>query len=565
MPNDLSAIFPVTSATSTQPSPIATPAIPDSEAVKRFQTAMNQAPNLASGSSESNQPTDLGRLAPDCIFSGNISSAFDSSFAEEKNSLPSPAANLAREAQIIPENHCSAATDIKSGAQASASQTGVFARITYTHETAAASAQCPAPDIPAAAPEAQDHAGISRTDDAPRPSMVPRFQPVVSESGRTAEPSRAVAPAISSLPPQGQQYTASACNTEAYAELPSIPQSRPVPPESPRTADAAAQATAVNPHVVSPNRPATPETVRSFEAPQTVATANPAVTIPQPQPISAEAIKTEIPQAPSPAPQSQPATPESAAVAEGSPAYVSAKLPTASPDSQITIGATDNSAAAVSQKNVAEGASVSPLDRQVDDKVPEKVVSPEPSIPQPARPAAHNITRTAISARPQANPEIARVSLTSEDDIQVSDAALQTLAASFIQPSQVQQAAVFSPSLATEAVNASQMTSAAASARTHEITEAAEAVCHAVLVSHGISRDEGEIRLQLKPDVLDGSEIRLEIKNQQLSVVFHPVTANAGLLIEQNLPRLEQHLAQHIHAYQITLAIKKDKSANERT
>ena len=95
------------------------------------------------------------------------------------------------------------------------------------------------------------------------------------------------------------------------------------------------------------------------------------------------------------------------------------------------------------------------------------------------------------------------------------------------------------------------------------IVETVEAVCDAILVSPGILRGEGEIRIQLKPQVLDGTEIRLEVKGHALTVAFNPATSEAQQILEQNLPMFEQHLAGRIHNYQIAVSLKKEKN-NER-
>ncbi|MCQ2397344.1 MAG: flagellar hook-length control protein FliK [Lentisphaeria bacterium] len=99
----------------------------------------------------------------------------------------------------------------------------------------------------------------------------------------------------------------------------------------------------------------------------------------------------------------------------------------------------------------------------------------------------------------------------------------------------------------------------AMSARSNELVEAAEAVCSAIMVSQGLSKSEGEIHIQLKADVLGGSDIRLAVNGGALSITFNVVTDAVQHLIEQNLPQFEQHLAQHIHAYQIAVDIIKRK------
>lgn len=101
--------------------------------------------------------------------------------------------------------------------------------------------------------------------------------------------------------------------------------------------------------------------------------------------------------------------------------------------------------------------------------------------------------------------------------------------------------------------------SGVANARSAELVEAAEAVCSAIMVSDGLSKGEGEIRIQLKADVLGGSDIRLAVNGSALSITFDVVSDAVQQLVQRNLPQFEQHLAQHIHAYQIAVDIIKRK------
>ncbi len=96
------------------------------------------------------------------------------------------------------------------------------------------------------------------------------------------------------------------------------------------------------------------------------------------------------------------------------------------------------------------------------------------------------------------------------------------------------------------------------------LVEVVESVCDAIMVSPGVLRGEGEIRIRLKPEVLDGTEIRLEAKGRTISVMFQPVTSEAQQILEQNIGQFEQHLAGRIHNYQIAVSIRKGIKDNER-
>ncbi len=89
------------------------------------------------------------------------------------------------------------------------------------------------------------------------------------------------------------------------------------------------------------------------------------------------------------------------------------------------------------------------------------------------------------------------------------------------------------------------------------LIQAAEAVADTILVSPGLLRGEGEIRVQLRPDVLDGTEIRIGVSGRQLDVAFMPSTADMSALIEQCRPQLEQHLAARIHRFSVSVSVSK--------
>ena len=93
------------------------------------------------------------------------------------------------------------------------------------------------------------------------------------------------------------------------------------------------------------------------------------------------------------------------------------------------------------------------------------------------------------------------------------------------------------------------------------LVQAAEAVADTILVSPGLLRGEGEIRVQLKPDVLDGTEIRIGVAGRNLDVAFMPRTADMSALIEQCRPQLEQHLAARIHRFTVNVSVGAGRKA----
>ncbi len=108
----------------------------------------------------------------------------------------------------------------------------------------------------------------------------------------------------------------------------------------------------------------------------------------------------------------------------------------------------------------------------------------------------------------------------------------------------------------------------AASARTATIVETVNAVVEEVAaqisVTPTLAQGEGEIRIVLKPTVLDGSEIRLSAKEGTLTVAIAPATPEAAQTVAVALPRLETALAEHAPAFNqvavVVAAAKKGKT-----
>ena len=77
-------------------------------------------------------------------------------------------------------------------------------------------------------------------------------------------------------------------------------------------------------------------------------------------------------------------------------------------------------------------------------------------------------------------------------------------------------------------------------------------------------RGEGTITIQLKPTVLDGSEIRLEAKGTEITVVVAPATHSIAQVVEQSKAQFEQTLAERIPSFQVTVSIEAVKTASRR-
>ncbi len=121
------------------------------------------------------------------------------------------------------------------------------------------------------------------------------------------------------------------------------------------------------------------------------------------------------------------------------------------------------------------------------------------------------------------------------------------------------------PVTAVEAVVAAFTPAAARSVEPAQVlVEAARAVADTLLVTPGLLRGEGEIRIQLRPDILDGTEIHIVVAGRQLTVAFTPPTPDLVALIEQSRPQLTAHLAERIHAFQIAVDVRRRVRSEER-
>ena len=96
------------------------------------------------------------------------------------------------------------------------------------------------------------------------------------------------------------------------------------------------------------------------------------------------------------------------------------------------------------------------------------------------------------------------------------------------------------------------------------LVQAANAVADTLLVTPGLLRGQGEIRIQLRPDVLQGTEIRIAVTGRQMDVQFMPQTHDMSVLIERCRPQLEQHLSARIHSFQISVDVRPQLAAARR-
>ena len=133
-------------------------------------------------------------------------------------------------------------------------------------------------------------------------------------------------------------------------------------------------------------------------------------------------------------------------------------------------------------------------------------------------------------------------------------------AAPFVLPDAAIAAMAQQPSAIPEVV-ALDLNSAAATARTQELTEAAVAVAETILVTPSLVHGEGQMTIRLKPTVLDGSEIRLEAKGAEISISVQPATTAVAQLVEQSKARFEQALAERLPSFQVVVSVHSLRSS----
>ena len=243
--------------------------------------------------------------------------------------------------------------------------------------------------------------------------------------------------------------------------------------------------------------------------------------------------------------------------------------------------------------NVAEAAVETP----VHETPILETTAPEPravSIPASEAPAAANVPRVA-EARPipkeyvemrsaattielRGNPP-AKVQILSSDGLAplpVPRAAVRFASAMEDDARGTETPLVHNPLVAPSPLDAgmaappSELAASAASARTEVIVETVneivETVVDRISVTPSLGRGGGDIRITLRPTVLDGSTIKLSASGGNLTVAVAPATPEAASTAAAALPRLEAALAAHapafLHVAVVLSAVKKGK-ANE--
>lgn len=175
--------------------------------------------------------------------------------------------------------------------------------------------------------------------------------------------------------------------------------------------------------------------------------------------------------------------------------------------------------------------------------------------PMAFEPAVKHEVRRSADARPARSGSAAREE--SPAELPAAPAALPTVTV-------VADATPTSPVAATSAADpVSAVAPVTAAGLSEAFVAAAEAVASAVTVSPELRRGEaGEIRVQLRPDVLSGSEVVVSVDGRKMEVTFVPsVTAVADAVLA-NRGSLEAQLTARIPQFELSVSVLASVAAN---
>lgn len=96
------------------------------------------------------------------------------------------------------------------------------------------------------------------------------------------------------------------------------------------------------------------------------------------------------------------------------------------------------------------------------------------------------------------------------------------------------------------------------------VIEAASAVADTLLVTPNLMRGDGEIRVRLKPDVLDGAQICIKVMGKSMQVEFASVTDDVARLMTEAQPQLVRRLAEKIPTFEVAVTVLPGNAAGRR-
>ena len=298
------------------------------------------------------------------------------------------------------------------------------------------------------------------------------------------------------------------------------------------------------PVVESPVAPAAPATPKApvAQVVETVVVEKPVVEVPVATD-SSPATVAAVPATPTApvAPDSRPATVATVQVTPASPVATPAVESPAAPVATPVVESPVASAAPDSRPVTVAEVSASPAAPIAKSPVASSPVAPVVEAP---------VAKSEVAA---ARPVVAEKRTAAPEEVVVIDLSQESARAA-------------SPLREAPFVAAAQqeISASTASARTEAIVEVvsnvAEAIAGQILVTPSLVRGEGQMIVRLKPEVLDGSEIRLSSESGTLAVEVVPSTPNAAKLATEAMPRLETALAEHVSAFRkISVSVRKGK------
>ncbi|MBO4288250.1 MAG: flagellar hook-length control protein FliK [Kiritimatiellae bacterium] len=89
------------------------------------------------------------------------------------------------------------------------------------------------------------------------------------------------------------------------------------------------------------------------------------------------------------------------------------------------------------------------------------------------------------------------------------------------------------------------------------LAAATREIVDTILVSPGLLRSDGEIRIQLRPDVLEGTAIRLVSSGETLNVQFDASGEKIAALLERNAPQLVERLSYVLHSRRVVVDVRR--------
>ena len=164
------------------------------------------------------------------------------------------------------------------------------------------------------------------------------------------------------------------------------------------------------------------------------------------------------------------------------------------------------------------------------------------------------------ASRRVAGESVSRKTSEGADDVPVPQALPETVAGAAPAVTPTSRAPEAAPVAGVAAKVSAEVPRTAASV----LVEAASAVADTLFVTPSLMRGDGEIRVQLKPDVLDGAQICIKVIGKSMQVEFASVTDDIARLMAEAQPQLIQRLAEKIPTFEVAVTVLSGKVTGRR-